>query len=31
LLYVTTSPAQALAAGSTVSFGAWDIEINNPA
>jgi hypothetical protein len=31
LLYVTTAPAQALAAGSTVSFGAWDIEIANPA
>jgi hypothetical protein len=31
LLYVTTSPAQTLAAGSTVSFGAWDIEIANPA
>jgi hypothetical protein len=31
LLYVTTSPAQALAAASTVSFGGWDIEINNPA
>ncbi len=31
LLYVTTSPAQALAAASTVSFGSWDIEIANPA
>ncbi len=31
LLYVTTAPAQALASGSTVSFGAWDIEIANPA
>jgi hypothetical protein len=31
LLYVTTAPTQTLAAGSTVSFGTWDIEINNPA
>jgi hypothetical protein len=31
LLYVTTAPTQALASGSTVSFGAWDIEIANPA
>ena len=31
LLYVTTSPAQALTSGSTVNFGAWDIEIANPA
>jgi hypothetical protein len=31
LLYVTTAPAQVLATGSTVSFGAWDIEIANPA
>ena len=31
LLYVTTAPAQALTSGSTVSFGAWDIEIANPA
>jgi urease beta subunit len=31
LLYVTTAPAQTLAAASTVSFGTWDIEINNPA
>jgi hypothetical protein len=31
LLYVTTSPAQALAASTSVIFGAWDIEIANPA
>lgn len=31
LLYVTTCPAQALSAGSTVSFDAWDIEIGDPA
>lgn len=30
LLYVTTCPAQALAAGGTVNFGAWDVEIGNP-
>ncbi|WP_300537398.1 HK97 family phage prohead protease [Sphingosinicella sp.] len=31
LLYVTTCPAQPLVAASTVSFGAWDIEIGDPA
>jgi hypothetical protein len=31
LLYVTTAPAQPLTSGSSVSFGAWDIEIASPA
>jgi hypothetical protein len=31
LLYVTTCPAQALAAGGTVSIAAWDVEISDPA
>ncbi len=30
LLYVTTCPSQALTAGGTMSFGAWDIEIRDP-
>jgi len=31
LLYVTTCTAQALTAGQTVTFGSWDVEINDPA
>lgn len=31
LLYVTTCTAQALTAGNTVNFPAWDIEIADPA
>jgi hypothetical protein len=31
LLYVTTCPAQALAAGGTVTFDGWTIEIGAPA
>ena len=31
LLYVTTCPAQALVVGGVVNFGAWDVEIGNPA
>lgn len=30
LLYVTTCPAQALAAGGTVSFDPWSVEIGSP-
>lgn len=30
LLYVTTCPAQALAAGGTVSFDPWSVEIGGP-
>ena len=30
LLYVTTCPAQALAAGGTVSFAAWSVEVGAP-
>ncbi len=30
LLYVTTGTSQALTAGNTVNFPAWDIEIANP-
>ena len=31
LLYVTTATAQALTAGNTITFNAWDIEIADPA
>jgi hypothetical protein len=31
LLYVTTCAPQALSAGGTVSFSAWDVEIGDPA
>lgn len=31
LLYVTTCPAQALAAGATVSIAGWSVEIGAPA
>lgn len=31
LLYVTTCTAQSLTAGQTVTFGSWDVEINDPA
>ena len=31
LLYVTTCPATALTAGGTVNFGAWAIELADPA
>jgi hypothetical protein len=31
VLYVTTCPTTALAAGGSVSFGGWDIEIGDPA
>ena len=31
LLYVTTGTSQALTAGNTVDFPAWDIEIRDPA
>lgn len=31
LLYVTTCPATALTAGGTVNFGAWSIELADPA
>jgi len=31
ILYTTTCPAQMLATGGTVSFGAWDIVIGDPA
>ena len=31
LLYVTTGTSQALTAGNTVSFPAWDIELADPA
>lgn len=31
LLYVTTCPAQALSAGGTVDFAAFDVEFGNPA
>lgn len=30
LLYVTTCPAQAVVAGSTVGIGSWSVEINAP-
>ena len=31
VLYVTTCTAQSLTAGQTVTFGSWDVEINDPA
>jgi len=31
VLYVTTCTAQGLTAGQTVTFGSWDVEINDPA
>ena len=31
VLYVTTCTAQSLTTGQTVTFGSWDVEINDPA